>query len=155
VERLVPRPECLGRVDPAGHGPRRSRSRGTAAPSPGSAARTGRPAIRRRVSGPRAAPTPCARAAVPCQVGVRLVDLGHQASSDPRGRGVVAGQVRMVLPCEPAPGGLDLGRGRSGLDPEDVMRVALRHVWMISAARRRDAGSRPPAGDTSRGCRHA
>jgi hypothetical protein len=38
----------------------------------------------------------------------------------------------MMPSGERPPGGLDLGRRRPGLDPEDVVRVALRHDPMIS-----------------------
>jgi hypothetical protein len=38
----------------------------------------------------------------------------------------------VVAPGEPPPRRLDLGGCRAGLDPEHVVRVALRHAWIIS-----------------------
>ena len=94
------------RVDPAGQPGTRSgrRSRRPAA------------AAARRVPGSASA-SPAARLApigrgLPGQRRIRVVDLGHPPRGDPRGRRIVAGQVRVVRPSEPPPGGLDLAGWR-------------------------------------------
>ena len=131
-----------GHVDPAGHRPRRRRRRRPAARR---ATRLERSCPRRSVSRRRARPARPVRR--PRQRRIGLVDLGHQAGRDARRRGVVAGQVRMVLPGEPPPGGLDLGRLAPRLDAEDVMGIAFRHVASVSAR----ATGRPAAPARPRG----
>jgi len=49
----------------------------------------------------------------------------HLAGRDPGRLGIVAGQVGMVLPRQPSPGGLDLRRVGAGFDAENGMRIAL------------------------------
>ncbi len=128
---LIALPERAGHVDPAGD----------------------------RAAGPRPGRATPALGAVPTEVGalagprspvglgfagegrVGIVDLGHTTRGCLGGGRVVAGQVRMVRPGEPAPGCLDLGRGGAAFDAEDHVRIALCHTGQCTGPVRRHFGS--------------
>lgn len=126
AKRRVARPERTGEVEAAGDRPSR----------PG----LGRPASSRGRAGLERCSRGTARrragfgVARPRHRGVGLVDLRHAARSDPGRLGVVAGQVRVVLPSELPPRRLDLGSGRSRLDPKDDVGLAFRHDPSVSPA---------------------
>ena len=82
------------------------------------------------------AQSPRAAGPVAGELGVGVVDLGHPLGRQARGRRIVAGQVRVMGPGEPAPGRLDLDGGRARLDAEDDMGIALCHGSSLSSGRR-------------------
>ena len=135
ADGLVARPERPARVDPAGDRP--GRLRGAAGRRAGAAtpASNGVPSRRPRPS------APSRRSGVPGQRRVGVVDLGHPAGRDARRRRIVAGQVRVVGPGEPPPGGLDLGRARR---PRSTPRTSWgsRLAIVPSVGRRTAAGAR-------------
>jgi hypothetical protein len=62
---------------------------------------------------------------------VCVVDLGHASRRLARSRGVVAGQVRMVLTGQPPPGRLDRLRAGPGFDAEDFVRITSWHELSV------------------------
>ena len=111
------------RVDPGCHGPGRLRlGRTSALRGPVPRPRPGRGRVRRAAVGPAQR---CRAAAVAGQRRVGIVDLGHPLGRDRDAAGIVAGQVGVVRPGQPAPGGLDLGRAGATLDTKDDMGVAV------------------------------
>ena len=123
--RRVARPECLACVDPSGHRPSRLRTRRAAA----TRWRTVELHVRSALPG-LARAVPCVG---PRQGRIGVVDLRHQARCHPRGRGIVAGQVGMVLPGEPPPGGLDRRGAGAARYAENVMGIAFDHVPSVAA----------------------
>ena len=87
--------------------------------------------------------------AVAGQCGVGVVDLGHPLGRNPRGRRIVAGQVRVVRPSQASPGGLDLGRAGALVDAEDQVGIACRHGSSLSAGGRPGAALDRPTGRPS------
>jgi hypothetical protein len=132
--RRVARPERAGRIDPTGHGTRRPGAWRAAA----SVARRPRVGAGTRSRGRRPTgrpPDPLASLVGDSERLVRVVDLGHPARRRSRGGRIVAGQVRVVLACEAAPGGLDGGQARSRLDAEDVVGIPFGHRAQCTGGR--------------------
>ena len=133
---LVARPERRGRVDAAGD-------------RTASASARGGPPRRRAPSAPEvgrrrvAAAGP--RSAVPGQRRVGVVDLGHPPRRRPGRRRVVTGQVGVVGPGEPPPGGLDACRvaRRARRRGRHADRVSPRRSVRRGPARRRRLTGRP------------
>ncbi len=118
-DRPVAFSEGMARVDPAGHRRRRLRLRRTTL-----SARDARFEWCLVLAASRSS-TRVATAT--CQVGVRVVDLGHPTSRQPRRRRIVAGQVRMIGASESAPGCLDLGRRGTRLHAQHISRISSCH----------------------------
>ena len=58
---------------------------------------------------------------------VGVVDLGHPARGRARRRRIVAGEIRVIGPCESPPGGLDLRRRGARFNAENVPGVSPGH----------------------------
>jgi hypothetical protein len=119
---LIARLERRGRIEAARDRSRRSGSGRSTATGP-----WGVPEVRAF-----AVEDPAIGSRLAGQRGVGIVDLGHAPGRGLHRRWVIAGQVRVIGPREPPPGGLDMRRSGATLDAKDDMGVAFRHAGQCS-----------------------
>jgi hypothetical protein len=81
-----------------------------------------------------ASPTALSSRASPGDRRIRLVDLGHLASGNPRRLWIVADEIRVVLPSEAAPRGLDFRGQSAGFDAENIVGIASGHGLSVVPA---------------------
>ena len=92
----------------------------------------------------RAGRTPRRGTALVPELRVRRVDLGHAPGRRPPFGGI-RGQVGVVLPGEPPPGGLDRRGARPGSDAENSMGIAPDHPLIVGATLRARPSPHRPA----------